>query len=64
MDLRSEEEEKRTLHFFVRGKQQESFFKGLPEEVEFCVLSFISFLLDLSFFFVIHLYSGRHILSE
>ena len=37
VDLRSEEKEKRTLHFFVRGKQQKGFFKGVPDRVEFGV---------------------------
>ena len=37
VDLRSREKEKRTLHFFVRGKQQKGFFKGVPDRVEFGV---------------------------
>ena len=37
VDLRSEEKEKRTLHFFVRGKQQKGFFKGVPDRAEFGV---------------------------
>ena len=37
VDLRSREKEKRTLHFFVRGKQQKGFFKGLPYSVTFGV---------------------------
>ena len=37
VDLRSREKEKRTLHFFVRGKQQKVFFKGVPDRVEFGV---------------------------
>ena len=37
VDLRSEEKEKRTLHWFVRGKQQKYFIKGLPERVKFAV---------------------------
>ena len=37
VDLRSEEKEKRTLHWFVRGKQQKGFIKGVPERVEFGV---------------------------
>ena len=37
VDLRSEEKEKRTLHFFVGGKQQKVFFKGVPDRVEFAV---------------------------
>ena len=42
VDLRSREKEKRTLHWFVRGKQQ----KGFIDRVEFGVFkSFISFFL-------------------
>ena len=37
VDLRSREKEKRTLYFFVRGKQQKGFFKGVPDRVEFGV---------------------------
>ena len=37
VDLRSREKEERTLHFFVRGKQQTVFFKGVPDRVEFGV---------------------------
>ena len=37
VDLRSREKEKRTLHFFVRGKQQKGFIKGVPDRVEFGV---------------------------
>ena len=37
VDLRSREKEKRTLHFFVRGKQQEGFIYGVPDRVEFGV---------------------------
>ena len=37
VDLRSREKEKRTLHFFVRGKQQKGFIYGVPERVEFGV---------------------------
>ena len=37
VDLRSRAKEKRTLHFFVRGKQQKRFFKGVPDRVEFGV---------------------------
>ena len=37
VDLRSREKEKRTLHWFVRGKQQKGFFKGVPDGVEFGV---------------------------
>ena len=41
VDLRSREKEKRTLHWFVRGKQQKGFIKGVPDRVEFGVCSFI-----------------------
>ena len=37
VDLRSREKEKRTLHWFLRGKQQKGFFKGVPDRVEFAV---------------------------
>ena len=34
VDLRSREKEKRTLRFFVRGEQQNSLIKGVPDRVE------------------------------
>ena len=37
VDLRSKNKEERTLHWFVRGKQENVFIKGLPEKVQFCV---------------------------
>ena len=37
VDVRSEEKEKRTLHWFVRGEQQKVFIKGVPDRVEFGV---------------------------
>ena len=37
VDLRSREKEKRTLKWFVRGKQQKGFIKGVPDRVEFGV---------------------------
>ena len=37
VDLRSDEKEKRTLHWFVRGSQQKGFIYGVPERVEFGV---------------------------
>ena len=37
VDLRSREKEKRTLHWFVIGKQQKGFIYGVPERVEFGV---------------------------
>ena len=37
VDLRSEEKEKRTLHWFVNGKQQKAFIKGVPDRVAFGV---------------------------
>ena len=49
VDLRSEEKEKRTLHWFVRGKQQKGFFKGLPDRVQFGVCHFILFIHSSSF---------------
>ena len=42
VDLRSREKEKRTLHWFVRGKQQKGFIKGVPDRVEFIVCYSIS----------------------
>ena len=46
VDLRSEDPEKRTLHWFIRGKQQKGFFKGIHNQVEFgvCYYFFSSFL--------------------
>ena len=43
VDLRSREKEKRTLHWFVRGIQQNVFITGVPDRVEFGVCFFISF---------------------
>ena len=37
VDLRSREKERRTLHWFVNGKQQRGFIMGLPDKVEFGV---------------------------
>ena len=37
VDLRSVEKKKRTLHWFVRGKQQKRFIKGVSDRVEFGV---------------------------
>ena len=37
VDLRSDEKEKRTLHWFVRGSQQKGFIYGVPDRVEFGV---------------------------
>ena len=37
VDLRSEKKSERTLYWFVRGKQQKVFFKGVPNRVEFGV---------------------------
>ena len=45
VDLRSGEKEKRTLHWFVRGKQQKGFIKGVPDRVEFGVCYFMSIVL-------------------
>ena len=36
LDLRGEERE-RTLHFFISGRQQKTYFYNLPSTVEFCV---------------------------
>ena len=45
VDLRSQEKEKRTLHWFVNGKQQKGFIKGVPDRVEFGVCCSVSLLL-------------------
>ena len=37
LDQRSFWKSKRTLHWFVRGKQQKVFIKGVPDRVEFGV---------------------------
>ena len=49
MDLRSVEKEKRTLRWFVRGKQQKGFFKGLTDRVEFGVCYMFSIVFLFSF---------------
>ena len=60
VDLRSREKEKRTLLFFVRGKQQKPFIKRVPDRVEFGVCYFISLL----FLFVYsYLFRSARILS-
>ena len=64
VDLRSREKEKRTLHWFVRGKQQKGFIKGVPDRVRFGVC----FFLLLNQFMLIYLftciYSDMHSLPE
>ena len=65
VDLRSREKEKRTLHFFVRGKQQFGFFKGVPDRVEFgvCYLNTFLFLFHFYFYFVYsYLFRYTHII--
>ena len=37
VDLRSKNPEERTLHWFVRGEQQDVFIKGVPPTVQFFV---------------------------
>lgn len=37
VDLRSDDKSKRTLHFFIGGKQQKIFFSELPSKVQFGV---------------------------
>ena len=60
VDLRSREKEKRTLHFFVRGKQQKGFFKGVPDRVEFGVCSYWFLSLTVCFILIgMHESSGR-----
>ena len=64
VDLRSREKEKRTLHWFVRGKQQKVFIKGVPDRVEFGVCYFVSGLFDVCFFLVHSFTLDMHLLSE
>ena len=59
VDLRSGEKEKRTLHWFVRGKQQKGFIKGVPDRVEFGVCCFFPLFL-FHFFLFSRIYSGMH----
>ena len=54
VDLRRREKEKRTLHWFVRGKQQNVFITGVPDRVEFAVCYFIHFF--------VHVYSFNSLL--
>ena len=54
MDLRSEEKEKRTLHWFVNGRQQNGFIKGVPDRVEFVVCYRSRFLFDICFFLLLN----------
>ena len=49
VDLRSREKEKRTLHWFVAGRQQPVFIKGLPDKVEFGVCFFYGVFLSYSY---------------
>ena len=53
VDLRSREKEKRTLHWFVNGKQQRVFIKGVPDRVEFavCYSNYSSDYISISFIF-------------
>ena len=37
VDLRSQEKEKRTIHWFVGGHQQNVFIQGIPDRVRFAV---------------------------
>ena len=53
VDLRSREKEKRTLHWFVNGKPQRVFIKGVPDRVAFGVCYFIHF-----FFYMLFLHSS------
>ena len=62
VDLRSSEKEKRTLHWFVRGKQQKGFISGLPKQVEFGV--FISFLFLLYAIIYSYLFRYAHIIKR
>lgn len=37
VDLRSEEPSERTLHYFIKGRQQKTYFNELPDKVQFGV---------------------------
>ena len=37
VDLRSDEKEKRTVHWFVKGQQQKYFIRNVPSHVEIAV---------------------------
>lgn len=43
VDLRSNESEKRTLHFFVNNSQEKVFFYGLPDSIQFGVCFFYTY---------------------
>ena len=43
VDLRDDNENKRTLHYFIDGKQQKAYFNNLPPSVIFAVCYFFSF---------------------
>ena len=49
VDLRSEEKEKRTVHWFVKGIQQKYFITNVPPRVEIAVCQ--TFLLLIYLFF-------------
>lgn len=64
VDLRSEEEAERTLHWFVDGKQEDVFIVGVPSRVEFCVCYYSLFFFSSIIILFIHysllsLYSFR-----
>ena len=40
VDLRSWKQENRTLRWFVNGKEQKGFIRGVPDRVEFAVCQF------------------------
>ena len=45
VDLRENDKEQRTLHFFVNGVQQKVFFTGLPAAVTFAVCDIVVLLI-------------------
>ena len=63
VDLRSREKEKRTLHWFVNGKQQKVFIKGVPARVEFAVSYFIYSTYSISPY-LYHLFRYAHLLTR
>lgn len=64
VDLRSNEKSKRTLHFFVKGKQQRIYFTGLPDRVKFAVCFFSLFILINNYFQLNLYYQNTKILFK
>lgn len=61
LDLRSNELEKRTAHFYVNNSQQKILFYGLPSTVHFGVCFFL--IIIIQFFYFILFYFLKHIYS-